>query len=259
MRKLFKTTALAFIGMLTMASCANEEIMDVTSRIKSQEMDTTPSKEIFKFKYQGVQYAAEYEVVDSTMIFTDPEISDIVCNLESDPLVATLTYPDGMVEYFDSNKDFEEKIEAGEISYESINTRAASYTCLLSLTLKVYEHSDFRGKVLTFNGPISIPNMANVYNDPIVMKGTDFNDIISSFQLIGGGATQAPPPYIKIHLKAVVTFYEDANYAYGSASFLIDRDHPQISHSNFQKVKRCSYCKYNMNDRTSSIKLYWLE
>lgn len=248
MKELFKTMAFAFICMLTIVSCSNESFINKTS-----------STEIFKFKYQGVLYSAEYEIIDSTMLFTDPEISDIICNLESDPYVATLTYPDGLVEYFDSNQELEKKIESGEISYDNTNTRAGSCVALLSLTLKVYEHADFQGKSLTFNGPVMIPDMKNVYNEPSPIIGTNFDDIISSFQLIGDGVTEIQPPYVKIHYKAIVTFYEDVNYAYGSASFLIDRANPQISHNNFKKVKRCSYCKYNMNDRTSSIKLYWVE
>lgn len=249
MRKLFKVMTFAFIIVLAIVSCSNESFVDKTS-----------IKEIFKFKYQGVEYAAEYEVVDSTMIFTDPEISDIICNLESDPYVATLTYPDSLVEYFNSNEELKRAIEAGKISNGNMNSRANSNVALVALTLKVYEHSDFRGEMLTFNGPLEIPNMADVYNAPSPMVPKDFNDKISSFQLDGTLISLPPPSHtIKTHFKAIVTFYEDINYAYGSASFLIDRDHPQVSHNNFQKVKRCSYCKYNMNDRTSSIKLYWLD
>lgn len=228
-------------------SCSNEEIVETPS-----------SKEIFKFKYQGIQYAAEYEVIDSTMIFTDSRIADIVCRLESDVSVATLTYPNGLVEYFDSNEELIKCIKAGEITYENINSRATP-EILVSLTLKVYEHSDFRGEVLTFNNPVLIPDMRNVYNSSHLMEYKDFNDRISSFQLVGILSPLPLFPSVKGYHSAIVTFYEDINYAYGSASFLIDRDHPQISHNNFQKVKRCSYCKYNMNDRTSSIKLYWVD
>lgn len=258
MKKLFKTMLFASIGILTIGSCTNEDIMDVIPQVKSQEMDKTLSKEIFKFKYHGIQYAAEYEVADSTMIFTDPEISDIICNLESDPLVATLTYPDGMVEYFDSNSDLEEKIEMGDISDESINSRVV-LPPLVSLTLRVYEDADFKGDMLTFDGPFECPYF--IPRPPYVSVGKTWDNIISSFQLIGGvlPLPLLSYPTIKIYNRAIVTFYEDEYYAYGSASFLIDRANPQISHSNFKKVKRCPSCKYNMNDRTSSIKLYWLD
>lgn len=107
MKKTFNIMAFAFICMLSITSCSNENLIGNTS-----------PKEVFKFKYQGVQYAAEYDIIDSTMVFIDPEISDIVCNLESDPYVATLTYPDGLVEYFNSNKELEKCIEAGEFSNE---------------------------------------------------------------------------------------------------------------------------------------------
>lgn len=245
MRKQFNSMAFALICMLTIASCSNDSLVATSSQ-----------KEVFKFKYQGVQYAAEYEIVDSTMMFTDPEISDIVCNLESDPYVATLTYPDGLVEYFDSNRDLEENIKKGEISYQAINSRAV-IPSIISVTVIVYEHADFLGEYIYYSAPISIPDMANAYNYPLTGGPYDyknFNDKISSFKMNGGASTS-----ISGHKGAIITFYEDINYAYGSASFLIDGANPQISHSNFKKVKRCSYCKYNMNDRTSSIKLYWLD
>lgn len=259
MKKQFKMLVLSFMGMLSIASCTNEEVINVASQIETRGVATTFSKEIFRFKYQGVQYASEYEIVDSTMVFDDPQIANMICDLESNPLVATLTYPNGVVEYFDSNEELEKKLEVGDVSYESVSSRSDIILYnLLSMRLIVYEHADFQGKSLTFNGPVSIPDMSNVYNDPIVVTTrTDFNDMISSFQLIGEVGEPFYP--YKPHFRAVVTFYEDINYEYGSASFLIDRDYPQISHDNFKKVKRCSYCKYNMNDRTSSIKLQWLD
>lgn len=93
------------------------------------------------------------------MIFTDLEISDIICNLESDPYVATLTYPDGLVEYFNSNEELERAIKAGKISNGNMDSRANSNVALVALTLKVYEHSDFRGEMLTFNGPFECANI----------------------------------------------------------------------------------------------------
>lgn len=142
---------------------------------------------------------------------------------------------------------------------KNITSKAVSYTALASLVLKVYEHADFNGEVLTYNRPVAIPDMRNAYNAPLVATLKNFNDKISSFQLIGESVTLPVPSSVKIYMRAIVTFYEDANCAYGSASFLIDRDNPQVSHSNFKKVKRCSSCKYNMNDRTSSLKLYWVD
>lgn len=251
MKKLFKTMTLIFSCMLTIMSCTDDGFED-----KSSGVNNVLQKEVFKFKYQGVQYAAEYDIVDSTMIFTDPEIADIICNLESDPYVATLTYPDGMVEYFNSNEELTKSIELGKISTSNVSSRV-NYNVLVSLTLKVYEHADFQGDVLTFDGPFEWANIGAV-RPPAVIVGKNWDNIISSFQLVGGVATGPLPPYMEFHHSAIVTFYEEPNFSYGSASFLIDRDHPQISHNNFKKVKRCSYCKYNMNDRTTSIRLSWV-
>lgn len=261
MRKLFETIVF-IIGVLVITSCSNDSQINDVLPTKSRSIENASQKDIFNFKYKEVFYSAEYDIVDSTMIFVDSEIADMICNLESDPYVATLNYPDGMVEYFDSNKDLEESVKANKVIYKTPK-KELSYWVLLGMQLKVYEHADFQGEMLSFQPRFECPDMRNVYNAPLMGNIVDFNDKISSFQLIGSLVHNSSLPLLgpntKVYHTGIVTFYEDANYAYGSASFLIDRDHPQISHSNFKKVKRCPTCKYNMNDRTSSIKLYWID
>ena len=192
------------------------------------------------------------------MAFTDPKIADMICELENNPHIATLTYPSGLFEYFDSNKELEDKIATNGVFDQLDATRAIISKRFIGLTLKIYEHADLGGQVITLNGPYLCPNMRNVYNVGIPSMLTDFNDIISSFELTGRVQAVADYPLPAGQRGAIVTFFEDFNYEYGNASFVINVDNPKISHNNFKKVKRCPSCSRNMNDRTSSIKLQYL-
>lgn len=246
-------TVLIFM-VICYPSCEQQQIIDEMG----QELISLEGNQIYNFRYKGISYAAEYKVIDSIMDFVDPLIEELICTLESNPTTATITHPNGTVEYFDTTEEMEEYIQNGFLFTNYIDTRSLTYKSIKSTTLKVYKDADFKGTVLTYHGPIEIPNMKNAYNvTPGVQALTDFNDQISSFQLDASVVTSTIAPPNPMYKYAIVTFYEDYDYKAGSATFIIDCDNPHISHNNFRKVKRCSTCKYNMNDRTSSIRLYY--
>lgn len=177
----------------------------------------------------------------------------MIDKLENNPNVATLTYPDGMVEYFDSNEEFEDFIKNAKAS--NIKTYAVIPTnkFFTGMNLKIYEDLDFQGEVLNYYEPISVPDMRNATNIKTAVElPKDFNDKVSSFQLIGNLVQLSPglpiPP--NVHHTAVVVFYRNFNYESKSKSFMIDTNNPQVSHNNFRKIK--------FNDKPSSLKLYWV-
>lgn len=93
--------------------------------------------------------------------------------------------------------------------------------------------------------------MRNVYNSPTPAIPTDFDDLISSFQLIGN-RVEYPLEMInryEQHYGAVVTFYKDLNYKSSSRSFVIDVNSPQISCNNFKNI--------DFNDEVTSMEVHW--
>lgn len=251
MKKLLRMMIAAAILVATTTACSNEELLENISPVEKQEVSNTQPKETFIFKYKGIQYFAEYEVIDSVMVIKDSTLANIIRELDENPSTATLTYPDGMVEYFDSNKELNELIETESISDNNIGSTRGLNPGFSAMTLKVYEHTDFGGRVLTYNGPTFVTNMKNANNSLNLLSSIDFNDIISSFQLTGNFVSTAPnlPDYPGLHRAAIVTFYKDPDYKSGSKSFKIDINNKQVSHNNFTKI--------DFNDKVSSIKLSW--
>ena len=244
-------TLCPLVRLFAATSCSNDEFVendDSTQQVVKSE------KDLFRFIYDGKEYAEEYEIIDSIMVFKNAEIGDLICSLESNPEVATLNYPDGLVHYFKSNKEFEEYIQSENFINEDIETRLLYPRYLVSLTLRVYQDTDFGGEMLMYTNPIEVPSMKNAYNQRPPLAFKDFNDIISSFQFTSTVLSSQFTPN-KSCTKAIVTFYEHEDYVGGNISYLITPDAPNASHNNLKNVKRCPGCKTNMNDRISSFKI----
>lgn len=233
---------MVFISIFaSITSCSNEDTLEsiFPTEIKVH-------KDTFKFRYQGVEYIADYELKDSTMLFTDSTINNLLTKLNQNPNTSTLTYPNGVVEYFDSNQDLEDFLKRGNAINRSEMLNTLYFSAITSITLKVYEHAKFEGEVITYNGYTEVSNMKNAYNAGIPNVPKNFNDIISSFQL---NATRQQ--VIKTEgkrLSAVLIFYQDANFKGSSKAFILDMQHSQITLENFKSI--------NFNDKISSFKLY---
>ena len=164
---------MAFISIfVSITSCSNENTLE-----NMLPAENKVHSDSFRFRYQGVEYTAEYELQDSTIVFINPEIGNMLSKLNNNPNTSTLTYSNGTIEYFDSTKELELFVEEKFQRSDNAQTRL-SMAYLTSITLKVYEHKDFGGEVLTYNGPIEVPNMKNAYNK----KLSNFKSTISSIQ-----------------------------------------------------------------------------
>lgn len=234
---------MAFISIfVSITSCSNVDPLESIS--------TTENKahyNVLKFKYQGIEYTAEYELKDSVMIFTNPIINNMLSELNNNPNIATLTYSNGMIEYFNSSNELDEFLNKEKTITKSVaqNNNNIFYPTVINyITLKVYEHADFKGKVLTFNGFTAAVNMKNVYNT--LYDPTNFNDIISSFQLTA--TRQYGTPNKDAYPSAILVFYKDAHFKSSSKAFILDMKHTQISLANFKSIK--------FNDQISSFELY---
>lgn len=231
---------MVFISIfVSITSCSNENTLE-----NMLPAENKVHSDSFRFRYQGVEYTAEYELQDSTIVFINPEIGNMLSKLNNNPNTSTLTYSNGTIEYFDSTKELELFVEEKFQRSDNAQTRL-SMAYLTSITLKVYEHKDFGGEVLTYNGPIEVPNMKNAYNYGVPMIPKDFNDIITSFKLTGSRRVGTPE---NAEMSAIVIFYRDSNYKSSSKAFILNVDHQEISHTNFKKI--------DFNDKVSSFKLY---
>ena len=252
MSTMLKTMAAVFMIAIFNVSCTSENEEMVVSDLSAggEEVMNLSQEDLFRFRYKGQEYCSKFQMNDTTIVYSDPVVATLLSELERQPTTSTLTYPDGFTEYFDSIEEVDEFINSGEIlKYNGIQTY--SVPVMTAVTLKVYEHADYKGKSLTYNGPIEVPNMKNAYNVTGPVIATNFDNIISSFQLIGNRVQYSEGlPTSSGHFGAMVTFYKDANYKSSSKSFVVDVNNLQASNKNFKKIK--------FNDAVSSIKLHWV-
>lgn len=240
--------AITFIAVLFIASCSKEnEVFPTLTSPTTSDIENVLSENVFKFRYKGEIFSTHYYIKDSVRFFSDPTVAKIISDLKKNPTTSTLTYPDGFTEYFDSTEEVKEFINSGK----ALKSSPTTFATIKSFVIKIYEHADYKGKSLTFNKPTQIPDMRNVYNSPSPVLPTNFDDIISSFQLIGNRVQYSIDmiPSYEIHFGVIVTFYKDLNYQSSSRSFIIDINNPQISCNNFKNI--------DFNDEVTSMDVHW--
>ena len=88
-----KMACMLITSTMLLASCDNESVWDV---IPSDQSEMT-TENLFKFKYHGIEYYAEYELRGSTKIFKDEQIGEMLENLENNPNGAILNYPSFLI------------------------------------------------------------------------------------------------------------------------------------------------------------------
>lgn len=249
MKNLLQKTCFMFIALaMNFASCTNENVPELN---QSELIETSNS---VRFKYLGIEYLAEYEIQNSQRIFKDKTLGEMLQTLENDSLCSSITYPNGMIEYFDSIEDFEKR--ANTLKEGNISSKSIPYKVLIEITLKIYEHENYQGENFTYRGETFVHNLRNATNKPengVTNPDSydDFNDKMTSFQFIGSlrtyDLTIAPPPTHNV--RAMVTFYEDAEYKSKAMAYIIDTQNPQVLISNIGK---------GFNDKASSIKMTYL-
>ena len=227
------------------ASCYNEDIPVLSQR---EQIETSQT---IRFKYLGKEYLAEFEMKDSLRLFKDKALGEMLQKLENDSLCSTITYPDGMVEYFNSIEDFEKCVNT--LKEENISSKSIPFTVLVEITLKIYEHENYQGENYIYRGETFVSNLGNATNMPVLGPISpdvyeDFNDKMTSFQFIGSVRTydlsiQPAPTH---NVRAMVTFYQDAEYKSKAMAYIINAQNPQVLVPNIGR---------DFNDEASSIKM----
>lgn len=231
---------------VALTSCTNDDVLDSITNNQTEETA------ILTFKYQGVEYEAEYVMQGDEKIFKNEQIGEMLQVLKNNPNGATLTYPNGMVEYFDSTKDLEEYIKNC-----TVPTTKATYTVtgINSCSVTVYEDSNYGGDSYSWTNNQRIANLETI-DDPIIMPtGKHFYKNISSFKFKGtvrtytftdnpwGQPSDGMTPPTTVHAKAFLTFYEEKEYKGRAQSYVIDTKSPELSISNLG----------DFNDKASSL------
>ena len=242
-------------SVMVLASCTNDDFLAV-----QENPVETATSDFIKFKYQGVEYTAEYVMQDTVRVFKDAQIGNMLQRLENNPNSAIIYYPDGMVEYFDSTKDFEDYIKTIRIQETATTKAPITLYGLTNFTVSIYEHENYGGRVFTWSGERNIADLSDPENTHSIMLANNFDNLMTAFKFIGtvtaydfdtdpwqpGGEPSIPPTF---RGDAMLTFYDGTNYTGQAVSYVITRDAPQVLVSNIGK---------GFNDKASSLKAYWV-
>lgn len=224
-------------------SCTNEPISNIQPNItKSDGM--IPSKGVLSFFYNGEYYSSEYEMIDTTVIFINDDVSKLSQKLKELPNVATYYREDGSIEYFDNPESLQKQLNFN--THTDINNQLETRG-FVGGTLKVYEDINYSGRVLSFTSPTSIPKLAAL--NPPPMLPLNFNDIISSIKLTytrNGDSSSN---------KCVATFFRDENYNSNSFWIAVSSTMTNNSFSDLRSLPLYPGSSRNFNDNISSIKL----
>ena len=246
------------LSALVFASCSNEDFLAIP--------DSPPEavvSNLFKFKYQGVEYTAEYIMEGSEKVFKDTQMGEMLQALENNPVGASITYPDGMVEYFDSTEEFEEYVKSISME-EPATTKAGTsmvITGLSSFTVSIYVDGNYGGGSYSWSGPKQIAKLSSLDSPLVVKDPAFFNNTITSFKFEGqvktfevntgnpwlpGGGITGPPT--TVYSSAILNFYDEENYKGKVKSYVITKDSPTINVSNMG----------DFNDKASSLTVGWV-
>ncbi len=258
-----KMACMLITSTMLLASCDNESVWDV---IPSDQSEMT-TENLFKFKYHGIEYYAEYELRGSTKIFKDEQIGEMLENLENNPNGAILNYPDGLVEFFDSTEEFKEYIKS--LKNEEATTTKSDVVVrnyISSFSVSIYEDANYKGGEYSWTGNKRISRLSSL-NSPIVTAPENFkafDNTISSFKFKGSVKTIALPinpgedqwgpdggittPLPTMYTKAILTFYDEEDFRGKAVSYIITADAPEINKSGMG----------SFNDKASSLIVDWM-
>lgn len=266
MRHLLQKMGCMLITSTMLLSSCNNESESVWDVIPSDQTEMT-TENLFKFKYHGIEYYAEYELQGSTKIFKDEQIGEMLQNLENNPNGAILNYPDGLVEYFDSTEKFKEYIKS--LKNEEAPTTKSDVIVrkyLSNFSVSIYEHADYKGDEYSWSGSKRISRLSSL-NSPIIVNPEyyeAYDNTISSFKFKGSVKTMTLParpwedqwgpeggtttPLPNTYTKAVLTFYDEEDFKGKAVSYMITADKPEINKSGMG----------SFNDKASSLVVDWM-
>jgi len=241
MKNLFSTIFFVCFTVLILSSCQDDNLSN-----DYPESNGDLSK-VHKFKYKGVEYYANYKVINSEMIFENEEMEQLLDKIYSMPQLATYYHKDGSYEYFESDEVLRTKLKLdipNDIQ-DQPTTRSSTWA---DARLTIYEHKRYGGRTYTYEigGSIYIPDLRKADSHLRSTNNINFNDMISSavFSLTNYGPST----------ECTVTFYRDYNYGGQSITWVISpwASYPSIMMlDDFDKlkVKKGVY----WNDRISSL------
>jgi hypothetical protein len=244
MKKKFHLLSSLFLIVCALSSCESVEepvlISDSKLAVNDSSIEMQADSGIFSFRYKGNDYSYPYQVINDEIHYLDQSIENIANQLKDNPSVAAYIHEDGLIEYFDNEKELEKNVTT------TVNTRA-TIPMVTSGQLIVFEDSKCKGKTQTFaiNGTKQHVDIANL--------GDDWNDIISSLDLTCTFRTFDVMPN-PCPTACVAIFYEHENFGGYSISFSVGVGE---THSYIHYLK--SYPLYpgsnkNWNDKITSLR-----
>ncbi|GEM_PF-5553102 len=182
---------LLLILPLLIFSCSNE----------INELTQTPEKEfeVYNFEYNKEKYSVKYYfAADSTVVFEDPSMKELIEKIDNEPELATYVDSDGSISYF---TDYATLVEM--MGNNSVQTRSD----YINFKIELYDGEIYTGKKLTIDNVPPIIVIPWYYD----LSSVNFDNITSSAKIFvynGSGTVQ-------------VTFYQKINCSGKTLTFKV--------------------------------------
>ena len=120
--KKISRNVLSVVLLYILTACTNESLVE-----EHNEVASYLEKGVYTFFYHGKSYSSEYVVLqDSSCLFKNKEVANLMEYYKSAPEVAVLVLNNGGYEYFDSEKELNDSLSVrtkleGALSRSSVN------------------------------------------------------------------------------------------------------------------------------------------
>ena len=241
--KKISRNVLSVVLLYILTACTNESLVE-----EHNELASYLEKGVYTFFYHGKSYSSEYVVLqDSSCLFKNKEVANLMEYYKSAPEVAVLVLNNGGYEYFDSEKELNDSLSVrtkleGALSRSSVNF-------LKDASVTIYEDTGFKGRNYTYSSTAE-----NLPFEKSSLWDINMNDKISAFKFTSsyksGSIWDKGTPSCRL------TFYSDTDFQQFSLTYVVNSDHPYIEHGKLKDVKPFGpYFKKNWNDKISSFNL----
>lgn len=161
----------------------------------------------YHFRYKENDYFCRYKIIDDKISYLDQNVEDLTNLLKENPSIAAYVHEDGVVEYYDSEDDLNNKMQKHSINSKQIEQRLLTTRSEVSL----FEHPKCTGRSIAF----VVDKYSLVRRVSALENGWD--NIITSFSLSSQFNSEEVallgPPSFR------VTFYQNINFGGYSISF----------------------------------------
>lgn len=241
MKNFGKNLVIVLVSIL--AACTNEGVVE-----ENTELSSCVEKGIYTFIYHGKSYSSEYVILpDSTCLFENKEVADLMDHYRFASNVAVLALNDGLYEYFDSEEELNDSLSVRMKLKNSLSR--SSVNVLKDASVTIYEDTGFGGRNYTYSSTAE-----NLPFEKASLWDISMNDKISAFKFTSSyksGSIWEPGTK-----SCRLTFYSDTDFQQFSLTYVVTNENPYIEHGNLKDVKPFGpYSKKNWNDEISSFKL----